>query len=427
MLRIAISCTVFALWWIALAIGLKAITLDAGELPIDYRTYVEAADRLALTGSPYPDAEIAQEAWRQMHRAAVAIFRTDLAPDTTAQPVSGPYLYPPALAQLIHQTQLPPLGYLIALTGVTVALCLGWLALAGTRSLLWLLPMAVSIDVIAAFLGGNIEIFLIALSMLACWLLWRKRAVLAAVPIAVVLVVKPQFGLLFVAFAVIGCVAARPGCNFGRSVLVAACASVALVLSEALRWPTAAREDFLAYVADPVVFQYFALPADVRWPMLLWNRAPLQVFLNAGLSFEVAQALSLALYVLLLLVAAALLRGRRLRFAEIFALAYTLLWIARPITWSMPLLAVFVLAAVWPACERRERIALATVAAAVGLTHWVAFVLFPLGVWPGLLTLQTPAFPWETLLILPGSWAVVVIAARRGRRPGPEDEARSGS
>lgn len=413
-----ISCTAFTLWWIALAIGLKAITLDAGHLPVDYRTYVEAADRLAQTGSPYPDAEIAQEAWRQMHRAAVAMFRTDLAPDTTARPVSGPYLYPPSLAQLIHQTRLPPLGYLVALTGVTVALCLGWLALAGTRSLLWLLPMAVSIDMIAAFLGGNIEIFLIALSMLACWLLWRKRGLLAAVPIAVVLVVKPQFGLLFIAFAVIGCVAAQPGRNVMRSVLVAACASVALILSEALRWPTAARDDFLAYVADPGVFQYFALPADVRWPMLLWNRAPLQVFLNAGLSFELAQALSLALYVLLLFGAAVLLRGRRLRFAEVFALAYILLWVGRPITWSMPLLAVFVLAAVWPAYERRERIALATLAGVVGLTHWVAFVLFPLGVWPGLLTLQTPAFPWETLLILPGALAVVVIAARRRCRRG---------
>ncbi|WP_209428303.1 glycosyltransferase 87 family protein, partial [Pararhodobacter sp. SW119] len=413
MQRFVVSCALIAVRWIGLALLLKSITLDVGELPVDYRSYSEAADRLAVTGSPYPDAETVQERWRAMHRSAVAAFRPGLAPDVTPEVIAGPYLYPPGLAVLIHQTRLSALAYLIALTGVTIALCLAWLLLARTGSLLWLLPMAVSIDLVASFLGGNIEIFLIALSMLACWLIWRQHAFLAALPVAMVLSVKPQFGLLFLAFAVIGGLAAGQGPRFRRGALIAACTSAVLVLLETMRWPATARADFLSYLADPLAFQYFALSAEEQWPMYLWNRAPLQILLNAGLNFETAQVLSLAIYALMLLVAAALLRDRRLSFAQVFAMAYILLLIGRPIIWSMPLLAVFVLTASWPALGRRERIALGGVAAAVGQSHWVAFVLFPLGVWPGLLTLQTAAFPWETLLVLPGAWAVVVISARQ--------------
>lgn len=413
MLRSIIYSTLLALWWIGLAVGLKTITLDVGEVPVDYRSYMEATERLAATGSPYPGAAAVQETWQAMHRSAVALFAPGPAAAVTPDVVAGPYLYPPGLAVFLHHTGLSALTYLVALTGVTIALCLAWQYLSETRSLLWLAPMAVSIDLIAVFLGGNIEIFLIAMSMLGCWLLWRQHGLLAAVPLATVVVVKPQFVLLFVAFALIGGLAARSDGRFRRTVVIAACASAGLILLETIRWPDAARADFLSYFADPRAFQYFALPLDSQWPMRLWNRAPLQLFLNAGLSFEAAQALSLAVYALLLMVAAGLLRDRPLQFSEVFALAYALLLIGRPITWSMPLLAVFVLTAVWPVCNRRERIALAAIAAVVGVTHWVAFVLFPLGIWPGLLTLQSPALPWETIVVLPGACLIVVIAARR--------------
>ena len=186
-----------------------------------------------------------------------------------------------------------------------------------------------------------------------------------------------------------------------------------LTLLESLRWPEAARSDFLAYAADPLRFQYFALPLEAQWPMNIWNRAPLQVFLNMGLKFGVSQALSLALYALALGASLFLLRGRRIGFAIIFALAYVLFLVGRPITWSMPFLAIFTLTAAWPALTRTERRLGVFFAFLIGSTHWAAFLLFAAGVWPGLLTLQVPGFPWETLVVLFIAWATLIFSSRR--------------
>ena len=63
MARYLFSLVIFAAWWIALAVLLKSITLDVGELPVDYRTYATAAERLGETGSPYVGASGAREGW----------------------------------------------------------------------------------------------------------------------------------------------------------------------------------------------------------------------------------------------------------------------------------------------------------------------------------------------------------------------------
>ncbi|WP_157966403.1 hypothetical protein [Oceanibium sediminis] len=413
MLRPALAVALFSAWWILLTLALRAITLDAGELPVDYRTYALAAERLGQSGSPYPAAETVRGTWQAMHESALAVFRPDAAGPDAAGVVSGPYLYPPGLALVLQQTGLTGGQFLVLLAGATIGLCLGWWRLSGLRSAVWLLPACVSIDLIAVFMGGNVEILLIALSLLACRLLWARHPLAAAPVVAAVLLVKPQFALLFAAFACLGLCATPGRRDFLRASVICAGAALVLIALDILRWPPAARADFLAYASAPAEFLYFALDDASQWPMRTWNRAPLQVFLNLGLPFGAAQAASIALYGLLLGISGLVLRGRALTFASAFALAYALLIVGRPITWALPMLSVFTLAAVWPALTRRGRVALVLVAAGVGLSHWVAFGLFVAGIWPGLLTLQTPALPWETLVILPGAWALVLLAARR--------------
>lgn len=409
-----LSTTILILWWVVVAFGLKAITLDTGELPVDYRTYERAAELLRATGSPYPDPSSAQETWRSMHQSALAVFRPNEAAIGNAQVVSGPYLYPPSLALALVQSGISAAQYLTILTAATIALCIGWLRLSADRSLFWLLPMAGSIDLIAIFLGGNIEILLIALSLVACAMIWRDRVVWASPLIAAVILVKPQFILLFLAF---GCFWAFTRASM-RSVIPRGLTMVALVtvliILEVQRWPEAARADFFDYAVDPAAMQYFGLSSEVQWPMDIWNRAPLQVFLNLGLTFEVAQAMSISICLLLLAASVLLLRHVKVSFSTAFALAYILLLIGRPITWSMPMLAIFTLTAAWPALSRSRQLTLAATAIAIGASHWIAFVSFAAGIWPGLLSVQTPSFPWETLAVLPGAWAVVVLTARRG-------------
>ncbi len=70
--RFWIAVVILVFWWALLLAGVLAITVGAGELPVDYRTYVGAAEALSGTGSPYLAAEGAQETWRAMHDSIVA-------------------------------------------------------------------------------------------------------------------------------------------------------------------------------------------------------------------------------------------------------------------------------------------------------------------------------------------------------------------
>jgi hypothetical protein len=237
----------------------------------------------------------------------------------------------------------------------------------------------------------------------------------AAPLVAAVLLVKPQFLLLLLAFGALWLVAApsprpAPMKVLGMTLLIGA-----LLALEAWRWPETARVDFLTYLSNPADLQYFALPPESQWPMDIWNRAPVQVLLHNGLTYEQAQGAAMALYLVFVLASVLLLRRVGITFAAAFSLAYVLFLIGRPITWSLPMLALFTLTAVWPQLSRRVRVIAGTVAFAIGVTHWIAFALFASGTWPGLLTLQVPGVPWETLLVLPSAWAILVFGTRRQR------------
>ncbi|MSU88137.1 hypothetical protein GE300_00730 [Rhodobacteraceae bacterium 2CG4] len=406
MLR-ALPFLAFVLWWALLALALKAVTLDAGDLPVDYRTYAEAAERARQTGSPYRQVAAAQAVWADIHAAARARFDGGGA---AVAPISGPYLYPPSLALWLPPGPATGLVYLALHTLAAAGLCLGWLRLAGARSGWWLLPAALSADLLAVYAGGNVEILLLAASLAACGLLWRGPAVLAGVPVALVLLVKPQFALLFAAFAAFVLLARGRAAAGG----LAAAAAVALVLAglEVLRWPTPARAGALAYLSEPAARQYFALPPASWWPMDHWNRAPLQALLSAGLPRGAAMAATLAGFAARLATSLLALRRHPPGFALAFALSYVLLLIGRPIDWALPLLGLLTLGAAAPGLGRGARRAGAAAALALGLAHWAAFIGFATGRWPGLLSLQTPAWPWETLVVLPGAWLLLLRAAR---------------
>lgn len=413
MTRTILAFVVFCLWWMALALLLKAITVDVGELPVDYRTYAIAAERIELTGSPYVGAPEVQAIWNNMHESAEVIFRPEAVPDGEVSVISGPYLYPPSLALIIAQSGMDAIGFIVMLTVATVGLCIGWFRTSRDASLLWLLPMAGSIDLIAIFLGGNVEIILITLSLTGCRLMWSGQAIWAIPVVAPVLLVKPHFALLFLAFGVMWSLHER---NVATRLMTGGVAVLGVLLIfylEFQRWPADAQVDFLAYVSDPASRQYFSLPTDQQWPMRVWNRAPLQLLMNAGLGYQVSQTLVLGIYIILLVVSVNVLRGRQISFAIMFSIAYVLFMIGRPITWSMPFLAVFVLMAVWPQLSSAEKRILAISAFLVGISHWLAFSLFVSGVWPGLLTLQAPDLPWETILVMFGSWLVAIGSARR--------------
>ncbi|MEM9428957.1 MAG: glycosyltransferase 87 family protein [Pseudomonadota bacterium] len=397
----------FLAWWALLAAGLGAGTLGQGQLPVDYRSYVEAAIRANATGSPYTTTDAAAAAWREIHRASVARFDGG---EGTAVP--GPYIYPPTLALLLAPGPGVAVVYLALLAAAAAALGLLWRWSAGLRSPWWLLALALSPDLLAVFAGGNAEIVVLALAFAAPWLVWQGRGLLAAPLAALALLIKPHAILIFLA---VGALGLRGDPRRRRAVWWAVGLGAALMALEALRWPPEARADAWAYLLDPMAYQYFALPPAEQWPMSHWNRAPVQSLVALGLSPELAQALMLSLFAAV--VAAASLARPSPRFGAVFALAYTLYIAVKPVTWSLPLFEVVVLGALWPQLGTWGRRAAALLALALALSHWVAFGLFAAARHPGLLTLQSPAVPWETALVLPGAVLLCLYAVASRLRP----------
>ncbi len=166
--------------------------------------------------------------------------------------------------------------------------------------------------------------------------------------------------------------------------------------------PTSAG-DAVRYLAHTLDAQWFVLPVAQQTPMSAWNRTPFQALIAWGR----------------LAASAWLVRGRRLSFARAFAVALVLFYLGRPVGWTLVDLDVVVCVAVWPALSRAGRAVLLVGVVALLLSHWVALVLMGLGNGLPLLTLQPADRPWETWLVLPAAWALVLWAARRltGRDP----------
>ncbi len=147
--------------------------------------------------------------------------------------------------------------------------------------------------------------------------------------------------------------------------------------------------------------------------MSAWNRTPLQALIALGLPATPAQLVAGLVWLATLGASAWLVRGRRLSFAPAFALAFTLLYLGRPVGWTLVYLDLVVGVAAWPALPRASRALLLAGVVALLLSHWAALVLTGLSEGLPLLTLQPADRPWETWLVLPLAWALAVWAVRR--------------
>jgi hypothetical protein len=388
-----------------LEFGLLLALILGGEALVDFLAYQRAADAIADGRSPYADPATAQEAWRAMHRVLIEGHEAD-------EIIPGPYLYPPSLALLLDGTGLPQAVFLVLIVASVAAICMILLDASTAPEPRLVLAVALSADVLLTVSGGNAEIVLVALSVLGCRLFHLGRPGLAGLAAAVVLLVKPFFALLFVAFAVLrlGVAEGRPAVL--RRTLLAAGTAALLVGLEALRWPGWLRSDFLTYMSAASDYTYLALPSEVQRPLSDWNRAPLQVLVTFGLPVGAAQAATLAIWAAVLGLSVGVLR-HRLEFAPAFALAWVIFLFARPMTLTLSFFEFFALAALWPLAGRRERRLLGLGAGLLVASHWAALALTLLGVAPRLATLQTAALPWETVLVLPATFALLLVFLRR--------------
>jgi hypothetical protein len=286
------------------------------------------------------------------------------------------------------------------------------------RSSWWLLLVIGSWPILSSLTAGNVEIVLLFAVLLAAWALWRSQAVLSAPLIAFVVLVKPYYALFFVAFGFLLFV--NPDHNrratWGR-LSTSAMATLLTVVIAVVLWGPALRPAALQYVNHALDYSWFVLPVEQQTPLSMWNRTPLQGLVNLGVAPQRAQPLALALWVVALLGTLWLSRGRRLTFAITFALALVLLYWGRPVGWGFYFLEIIVVVAVWPMLRAWQRLFLLAAVLALMASHWLALWLTLQGVWLRLVTMQSATLPWETWLVLPLAWLVLITAAGREQAP----------
>ncbi len=423
----AVPIAAFLVWAALIGAGLLAATVRGGIEPVDYQTYHRAASALVRGASIYQTPAQSRALWRSYHRLDAAIraghtlraARGDLLGRT--QP--GPYLYLPTLALLVWQLHLTAAPWEVLDLACVVAfplLLLRW----ARASWWWLLLVAGSWDVWATYSGGNVEALLLVGALVVARLLWPPRPLgpaavpLAAVLAAFVVLAKPFYVLFFVAFGVVLLLAAgEPRRATLRTLGAVAGLVLVLLTGEVIRWGPGLRGDAVRYLAHTLDAQWVVLPVTQQTPMSAWNRTPLQALIALGLPAAPAQLVAGLVWLAMLGASAWLVRGSRLSFASAFALAFTLLYVGRPVGWTLVYLDLVVCVTTWPAVPRVGRAVLLIGVATLLASHWAALVLTGLGDGLPLLTLQPADRPWETWLVLPISWACAVWATRRSGTP----------
>ncbi len=225
---------------------------------------------------------------------------------------------------------------------------------------------------------------------------------------------KPFYALFFVAFGVVLLLAGgEPRRATLRTLGVVTGLVLLLLVGEVIRWGPALRGDAVRYLAHTLDAQWVVLPVTQQTPMSAWNRTPLQALIAFGLPATPAQLVAGLMWLVALAASAWLVRGRRLSFAQAFALAFVLLYLGRPVGWTLVYLDLVVCVAAWPTLPRAGRVALLVGVLALLASHWAALVLTGLGAGLPLLTLQPADRPWETWLVLPVAWVLVLWAARQ--------------
>jgi hypothetical protein len=250
---------------------------------------------------------------------------------------------------------------------------------------------------------------LLAAALAASRLLWSAHSVLAAPLIAFMILVKPFYGLFFVAFLMI-LLSSRPLAAPRRVTHLVGTGIIALALVgfEVYRWHPALRAEAIDFMTRGLEHQWLALPVSEQTPMSIWNRTPMQGLVNVGMAPQVALLGALSLWLVAASVTGWRVHRRAVTFPHAFALAFVLLYWGRPIGWTLNYLEIVVLAAVWPRCGPHLRRALLAGAGALMLSHWLALVLTARGLTLSLFTLQSAECPWETWSVVPLSGALLL-------------------
>ncbi len=95
------------------------------------------------------------------------------------------------------------------------------------------------------------------------------------------------------------------------------------------------RVEAMTFVGNTLAHQWFVLPVGEQTPMSIWNRTPMQGLVNAGVAASTAFILSLMLWGVLSSVTIWRSWKQPLQFAEVFALAFVLLYVGRPVGWTL--------------------------------------------------------------------------------------------
>jgi hypothetical protein len=405
--------------WLLLLFLIFLRIADQGQNPIDFLAYHRAADAVQQGHSPYLSLEASRQIWQAFHRQETALLQasTDAARQHELRTIAarpqqpGPYLYPPTLALLIAQLHINALIF----AGLSLLTIFGfaWLWLYTTsRHPAWLLLIIGSFDVLASLTGGNVELLLLFVALLACWLLWRNHPLIAAPLIGFVLLVKPFYAILFLAFGLLQ-IASHPATMGAtlKSLALALAATLLILMLEVYRWGSALQSAAVQYMQHALDYQWFVLPAAEQTPMSAWNRTPLQALISAGLPVVAAEALTIALWLLFLGITVWVVRRRELSFSLIWACAFLLLYWGRPVGWGLIYLELVLVSSAWPSLPRWGRLLLLALVVALMASHWWALVLTARGEGMPLLTLQRADLPWETWLVLPLSWLLVLRVA----------------
>ena len=102
-----------------------------------------------------------------------------------------------------------------------------------------------------------------------------------------------------------------------------------------------------------------------------------------------------------------------LPFALAFGASFVLLYWARPVGWTLVYLGVVAAGAAWPWLRRGERTVLLASLLPLAASHWAALATTVAGRGMAFLTVQGAGAPWESWLVLPACWLVLLVALAR--------------
>jgi hypothetical protein len=428
-LQLVLSWLLFAAWLLApipFVVGLA----ERGLAPIDFLAYQRAAEAIAKGQTPYATAAESREIFRSFHRFESELLAAqalgdgpDFLREAAVRPQQpGPYVYPPTLALWINQFSIDGVTFTSLIMLSVLGFSLIWLRATGAHAG-WLLLVVGSRDLLATVQGGNVELLLLFASLAAARLIWGHRLIWATPLVALVVLIKPFYALFFVAFLLLRAVQTSGAARDSPRALIGAGGVLLLLLAaELYRWGPDLRAEALAFYLNAGDALWTALPLAEQSPLSVWNRTPLQGLINLGVPLLPAQIVALGLWGLFLGVTLWLARRVSLSFPLAFGLALTLLYWGRPAGYGFNYLQLVVAVAVWPSLRRWQRLALLVVVAGIMGSRWWAFVATLRGENLSLLTMQTAEWPWETWLVLPFFWLLLLWAMTCSRCPDQDPE-----